>query len=228
MIPVVTIAYGGGPGTLDTMVEAMESGNPIIAVKGSGRAVDLVIDWRAFVERIAAASEENKQNLLVEQRARGAREYGENLPNFTDKLDRLAASSHIYIFDFVKEGQKLAKKEGNSNSKNQNTLLPVLLQSIFESPSVNAKAKFPLAIRYNVRSDAKKILDKQGLNMIASAEKEICADGRMLIFAAYNDYSHIVEEMIDAGFNLSQLDHLIDLELRQDQQIRTLPKLLTK
>ena len=50
----MTFVYGGGPGTVFTMVEAMQSGNPIIVVKNSGRAADCVIDWKEHVRHFAA------------------------------------------------------------------------------------------------------------------------------------------------------------------------------
>jgi hypothetical protein len=230
MVPVVTIAYGGGPGTLDTMVEAMESGNPIIVVKGSGRAVDLVIDWTELAKTLAAAKDDAKPGLLARQQSRGKEVLGDMLPKFEAKLNRLATNPQIYVFDFVREGEKLAQREtsGQGDSKQQNTLLPVLLKSIFESPSVNTKAKFPLAIKYNDRINVRKILERDGGLDMKSVDQELCADGRLLIFAAFHDFSHIVNELVDAGSDLAVLDHLIDLELRQDMQTHDLPKQLTE
>eukprot|EP01051_Picozoa_sp_SAG22_P016110 SAG22_NODE_2214_length_2828_cov_2.586295_3_plen_305_part_00 len=41
--------YGGGPGTVQTMVEALESGNPIIVVRNSGRAADMMVRQRGVM-----------------------------------------------------------------------------------------------------------------------------------------------------------------------------------
>eukprot|EP01043_Picozoa_sp_COSAG02_P019955 COSAG02_NODE_973_length_15536_cov_5.108635_4_plen_1513_part_00 len=47
-VPVVAFVYGGGPGTLTTILEHVRTCDPVIVVVGSGRAADLLYEWRAF------------------------------------------------------------------------------------------------------------------------------------------------------------------------------------
>eukprot|EP01051_Picozoa_sp_SAG22_P016108 SAG22_NODE_2214_length_2828_cov_2.586295_1_plen_72_part_10 len=55
----------------------------------------------------------------------------------------------------------------------------------------------------------------------------ICLPARLsqlLLFAAFFDYAPIVKEMVFAGFDLTVLDHLIVLEMKQDHEIAKLKK----
>lgn len=45
---------------------------------------------------------------------------------------------------------------------------------------------------------------------------EISQDSRLLIFAAFNDQGKVVERLLDAGFELQQLDCLVALEIQRD------------
>ena len=41
-VPVVCVVVEGGPGTLETVMRALQTGTPAVIVEGSGRAADLL------------------------------------------------------------------------------------------------------------------------------------------------------------------------------------------
>ena len=41
-VPVVCVVVEGGPGTLETVMRALQSGTPAVIVEGSGRAADVL------------------------------------------------------------------------------------------------------------------------------------------------------------------------------------------
>ena len=47
IVPLVTLVYGGGPGTMNTVLEASRNRSPVIVLKGSGRFADVL---HGFVE----------------------------------------------------------------------------------------------------------------------------------------------------------------------------------
>lgn len=41
-VPVVVVCVQGGPGTVKTVISAIEANSPVLIVKGSGKAADLI------------------------------------------------------------------------------------------------------------------------------------------------------------------------------------------
>lgn len=126
-------------------------------------------------------------------------------------LIEIAEYSQLYVFD-------LFKKVAHSENKNSvdNPMLPVVLQAIFESTTVEQRNQLPLAIRYNDRANVQKVLGGSGIKIHDDRSQELTVDGRQLIYAAFYDNAKIVREMLQSGFDVSQLDHLIALEIRQE------------
>jgi hypothetical protein len=122
--------------------------------------------------------------------------------------------TQLYVFDLFKKVENTSSDE-NKNSVD-NPMLPVVLKAIFESTTVEQRNQLPLAIRYNDRANVKKVLTASGIKMEDDPAQELTVDGRQLIYAAFYDDSKIVREMLQAGFEVSQLDHLIALEIRQE------------
>jgi hypothetical protein len=55
-VPVVAFVYGGGPGTLTTILEHVRTCDPVIIVVGSGRAADLICEWKSFRDEMETYS----------------------------------------------------------------------------------------------------------------------------------------------------------------------------
>ena len=123
-------------------------------------------------------------------------------------LEKLSLHETLYFFDInQKTNQKTNKKI------RLNPMLPPLLESIVKSTEVKDSVKLPLAIRLNDANDVKTLCDRRPL-AFERKDIEITKDGRALVFAAFNDQGKVVERMLDAGFDIAQLDHLIALELQ--------------
>ncbi|CAF0814171.1 unnamed protein product [Adineta steineri] len=61
LIPTVMILAEGGPFSIQTICEALQSNTPLVVVKGSGRAADLVADLHLFFSQIETNKYEIKQ-----------------------------------------------------------------------------------------------------------------------------------------------------------------------
>jgi hypothetical protein len=96
-----------------------------------------------------------------------------------------------------------------------NPMLPPLLGSIVKSSHVKSSVKLPLAIRLDHEDDVKTLCDVHGI-ALQNVKTEISQDSRLLIFAAFNDQGKVVERLLDAGFELQQLDCLVALEIQRD------------
>ena len=222
-IPVICLVFGGGPGTFNTMAAAADSGNPIILVRGSGRMADLTADWYDLAQE-AKVKGADHEAIARKQTAIGEDHLGsEKLSEHRAQLDRLAKYEQLSVFDFrAIVNVDSASIQSRSKKDVDNPMLPVLLDTIFDSPTVDSKAKLPLAIRFNGKKMVETVLAKEGLMMRDDAGSEMAFDGRQLIYAAYRDSAKIVGQMLDAGFNIRQLDHLIALEIKQEMAIRSL------
>ena len=52
-VPVICLVFGGGVGTIATMIEAKESGNPVVVMEGTGRVADVLSRWKDFQAQMA-------------------------------------------------------------------------------------------------------------------------------------------------------------------------------
>ena len=123
----------------------------------------------------------------------------------------VAGYSQLHVFDLFK---KVAASDNKTSV--DNPMLPVVLRAIFESTTIEQRNQLPLAIRYNDHVNVKKVLTHAGIQRNTDQAHELTVDGRQLIYAAFYDNAKIVREMLRSGFDVSQLDHLIALEIKQE------------
>lgn len=233
-IPIVMLCYGGGPQTL-RLLNSVGS-TPIIIVRGSSRSAQFIESW---VEMEAAKFEhrtnpEAVMQLTHLQRKQAKRElradfasvqrppttYRDvvalsekptwwNVDSFLDALQKLAAHEHLHFFDINQTTTVRTKKKVRLNP-----LLPPLLDSIVKSTQVMDSVKLPLAIRLNHEKDVQTLCSRQGI-AIGLGETDITRDSRLLIFAAFHDRGRVAERLLETGFDVSQLDQLIVVELQR-------------
>jgi hypothetical protein len=231
--PIVMLCYGGGPISIKTLVAAGDK--PIIIIKGSQRTAKYVEDWCNFEQQkkrkrndpVAVERLTQKQMEIAEADLRrdiaGANrttyEAVENLPvkppwwnvdSFTSALEKLGRHDYMHFFDINQTATVNTTKKIRLNP-----MLPMLLGSIVKSTQVKSTVKLPLAIRLNHEDDVKTLCDAHGI-ALAQPQHEISQDSRLLIFAAFNDQGKVVERLLDAGFELQQLDCLVALEIQRD------------
>jgi hypothetical protein len=60
-VPVVCLVYGGGVNSLQTILDHLSAHDPILVVRGSGRAADLIGDWKTLFEERRATIERGKE-----------------------------------------------------------------------------------------------------------------------------------------------------------------------
>jgi len=60
-VPVVCLVYGGGVNSLQTVLDHVSAHDPILVVRGSGRAADLIDDWKQLCDHRASAVARGKE-----------------------------------------------------------------------------------------------------------------------------------------------------------------------
>eukprot|EP01050_Picozoa_sp_SAG11_P016094 SAG11_NODE_2155_length_3735_cov_2.677668_2_plen_907_part_00 len=237
-VPIVVLCYGGGPMTMKTLVAAGEK--PLIIVRGSGRAAQFVDDWVRFNEQVKVArTSQGGTQVEVEillQRQRQVAEAsirrdvaGANKADYdivaasTEKpawwdvsefircLQTLGLHEQLNFFDILHISEE---KDSDMKSK-MNPMLPILTRSIFDSVTIRSSVKLPLAIRLNDKQMVRRILG-QNIAIDRQDPTELVGNSRLLIYAAYHDLGAIVESMLEFGFDIEMLDHLIKIEVERE------------
>ena len=241
VVPVIAFVFGGGPGTIQNVLENMAFNNPIIIASGSGRCADLIADWTLMHKQIAEFTKdglrpwhllETQNNLArawilnpingdykipqdkITETARNLHiDLEQRVKSIRATLDAIATYSQLHFFD-------IAAKERADGTKNE--LLPVVISAIFESPSIKHSVKLPLAIRYDNVEYVERIMSRQGAKMLQTHEMAI--DSRLAMFAAFHDQAEVFEKLNEWGFDHRQMDNIILLELHQLAEIQLLSK----
>jgi hypothetical protein len=228
-VPVICIAGGGGPNTLETVLMAIQEQDPVIIMRDSGRACDLICAYHGLTEDILKSQTSMIRRWVLAERAYGETLGFEGLPTTTEEVQKLEAAveslrvdlnqissyPQLFFFNFHDASTSEMTADETSASNDSNALLPMVLQSIFRSESVEHRVKLPLAIRFNDVDELDNLLQSQGLNVSTNKAEELSVDTRPLVFAAYHDRAEVVRELVSYGFGVEQLDQLIFLELYQ-------------
>ena len=159
-VPLVLVVVEGGPGTVKTVLEMLQSDCPIMLLRGSGGAADVVASAieQAGREMAARAEEELKKDLKEGSLGRlpspidiliGDESGGAELPprfqgvsGLIDQIvgvetaNRQGGGPRIFSFDVEREGFETEFEDA-------------LLQSLIRGPSVRRDAKLTLSISWN-------------------------------------------------------------------------------
>lgn len=251
-IPVVCLVHGGGMNSVQVVMNHIECHDPILIIRESGRAADLLSEWKLLSDErrrmLVRGQEPWQENAKMRARARSwmmkevrrwrhadkdKGDSGEDSPElqaeidgFITQLDRIVEYPDLHFVDVSAEDSKHAGA-GAQLDKASTAILPTVLQSIANSSTVTHKVKLPLAIRYNDTKMIKQILRDEGLTMKSGGD-ELSADARPLLFAVFYDQADIASELLDCGFDMQAIDQLILLELNQNAQMTKLDRLETK
>ena len=243
-VPVLCLVFGGGPGTLKTVLEHIDSLCPVIIVTGSGRCADLIADWaslQAEADELKNADAEfgpwkqaQKQNSLarswllksgaakVPTSKEELQQLEEKMEHFRNQMDLIVTYQQLRFFDVA--GIIASKTVGRLLGRSHPDLQQVVLESIFASSYLKSETKLPLAIRYESKKWVKDILERQGLTMLPHAE-ELTEDSRVVLFSAFKDQVDVYLRLQEYGFDAeANLDNLILLELHQLAQLQLLQK----
>lgn len=186
-IPVVCVVYNGGPNTMATVMLHVDYGDPVIIIRGSGRAADLFAEWKGLMDetktRQVAASQDalikhwlfNDELVPQPSTPQGETELKARMEQFRDILNKICGYSLFKTVD-VRESVNDTLSDLGTN----NPLLGHVLSAIFDSSTVKSSAKLPLAIKYNDRLAVRQVLDQQGVHML-SPSKDLAADARALV-----------------------------------------------
>lgn len=240
-VPVIALVYGGGPGTLTQILEHVRTCDPVIIVVGSGRAADLICEWKDFREDMEACTKRfggDPNNLIVRlndkkvsdrQTSRVRRwilslpqakmpttpeqelELQDQVKSLRKQLDTICDFELIYFFDFQQKLDPTVKIIKDSLLARQGSnphLLAIVLKAIFRSPNVRDSIKLPLAVRYGDRYQVKQLMKKQGIEQGRWGD-ELTSDARPMVYAAFHNDVHTVQELLRYGTHVRCIDHLI-------------------
>ncbi len=242
-VPVVCLVYGGGVNSLQTVQEHLQAHDPILVVQGTGRAADLLFDWKLLYAECRRVKKQGKAPWVQNERMRTkARAWllnntdlclDENLPQdsklleleigeLCKQLDKIVEYPRLHFVN-VSPGDDFSERAAILNEAHA-SILPTMLEAITASSTILQKVKLPLAIRYNDSKMIRQILLDEGFCTKEGCQ-ELSADARPLLFAAFTDQPDVVRLLLDAGFDEQAIDHLILLELHQVAELRQLDSL---
>eukprot|EP01043_Picozoa_sp_COSAG02_P007836 COSAG02_NODE_241_length_27638_cov_13.101020_11_plen_1515_part_00 len=220
-VPVIGIVFGGGPNTIETVEQFVCKGFPVIIFKGSGRAADLIAEWKPGTGLTAEAEQQRISTLrkyFLDQHYSGmlpnSREKELELRNLlsdrAETLDKIADYKDLHVFDLQ-----------GSTEKQDGELLLMVLRAVFQSEMVTPQIRLPLALQYNDMNSLRNVLKEQGV-LKSSGHDELTIDARPLVLASYHDQAEAVQLMCGCGFDINSLDHLILLNFRQMSEMELL------
>ena len=237
-VPVVAVVYNGGPNTMATVMLHIDCYDPVLIIKGSGRAADLFTNWKALMDELGQHADVfrssikeqvlRKQEELIRQwlfndegvkppdTPEAEEALRKRIEQFHTVLDKICGYHLFKIVDIRVESKHDLELMGTEGTNNP--LLRHVLNAIFDSSTVKASAKLPLAIKYKDHHAVRTVLDRQGIHFVGKGE-ELAADTRMLVYAAYSGHAAIVSELLEAGADVCQLDQLIMLEIQPELDI---------
>ena len=140
-----------------------------------------------------------------------------NVTQYVDALEKLSQHEQLHFLDLNILGSAATPKQLRLNP-----MLPPLLDSIVHSKKVKLSVKLPLAIRLNRDPDVSKLCDMRGIARSGKAHEEFTLDGRLLVYSAFHDNGKTANRLLDAGFNIQQLDFLISLEIQREMDMPSL------
>lgn len=243
VVPVISFVFGGGTNSVETVIESIANNNPVIVAAGSGRFADLLATWTALHRQIAEVTKNAEPapwHLLEQQNAlartwvvsNDVAKHSEPKGNDLDQemsarlhtqvertrtvMDLIAQYSQLYFFQI---GDKTVTKIDAADE-----LLPVVLEAIFKSASINNSVKLTLAVRYGSVSYIDDIMKRQGSRQLLSNNEEMTVDARLPVFAAFHNQAHVFTRLESWGFEGLQIDNLILLELHQMAELHVLSK----
>eukprot|EP01043_Picozoa_sp_COSAG02_P017395 COSAG02_NODE_788_length_17190_cov_18.177403_5_plen_1477_part_00 len=220
-VPVIGIVFGGGPNTIETVEQFVCKGFPVIIFKGSGRAADLIAEWKTGTG-VTKQTEQQRigklRSYFLEQQYSGMSPSSEEkelelhrlLSDRATTLDKIADYKDLHVFDLQ-----------NSAEKQDGELLLMVLRAVSQSEMVSPQVRLPLALRYNDTNSLRKVLKEQGV-LKSSGCDELTMDSRPFVLAAYHDQAEAVQLMCGCGFDIKSLDHLILLNFRQMSEMELL------
>ena len=79
--------------------------------------------------------------------------------------------------------------------------------------TIRHQVKLYMAIRLNDHRKVNTLMRMQGIAIKRNSPTELVGDARLVVWAAYHDHGPCVDVMLENGFEESQLDQLIMLEI---------------
>jgi hypothetical protein len=224
-VPTICFVFGGGPGTITTVLESIAGNSPIIVVSGSGRAADLISDWCQIHVEMAESRLNNHEPHRAQERLKAlartwllknnqakmpttpqmVKQLEAKVEEFQKDMDSIATFSQLRFYDV--NGEDRSGIFGKGPGKVPGVLLPVVHTSIFESPAITQEAKLPLAVRYDNVNCIQHIMSTQGLTMLGNGH-ELTVDTRPLVVAAFNDQATVFKCLQEWGADVNQIDNL--------------------
>ena len=177
------------------MVNAAEQGTPIIVVKDSGRAADLLVKtYNYVVEREAKVCERaEKANVFND-------ETKEHLRKLLIESKMVKSPSRDMINQWLKELEQCMTEHRRlfSFMTLDDDLDLAVLQSLLKNPDMKLKAQMEYCLSFNRIDAARQILDKQ-------SSLHDCTDLHELALAAVrDDRSEFCRELQDRGVRLTE------------------------
>ena len=237
-VPVICLMVGGGPYSLETIRQHIQDQDPVVIVQGSGRMSDFIsryYEQHHKTEENRSSTRHAKMQLCRKWR------HSWLPPRFKDLAEtkteqeeyEVLVQDQVNAMDLIVRYPLLRFVDlmANNNRTDQdgqevaNPLLALVKTCLFDSSTVKESSLLPMAVRFGDYTMVKQRLERQkaadreyrtgdGYAMFNPDDsRELSLDARPLVFAAFHDRGDIVKELLDYGYCIKQIDHLIWLEL---------------
>ena len=155
-VPIVCIMVEGGPGTIDTVENALKNGTPCVVIEGSGRAADVLAYAVNLYEKL------NHSDFSGEKGCEKLRELIQPKAKTLLKLrDKELERSVNRLVECLKFRSKIMIFRLNEdNSALTGDLNEAILQTLLETENLDIRTQFLLSFLWNRVDMAVQVIDK--------------------------------------------------------------------
>jgi hypothetical protein len=203
-IPVVCLVLGGGPGSLTSCFEAVRAAIPLVLIKGSGRVVELITEWRERYKSWHRLLDDG--GLTEDQLQKKKIEWDEWKSRRLVQLFKHDKLEQRYKFDYISQHGLVA--QFCPKTQTSDDLLPVVFGVLQENMNLTHESKLLLGLCGNDENHVSTLLREKD---IWKTDREVL-NPDLLLFCANCDYGNIVRHLITHGYDGTKIEALVKLE----------------
>ena len=205
-IPVVCLVLGGGPGSLTSVFEAVRAAIPLVLIKGSGRVVQLITEWR---QQYLDLQNKNEEYVAEDQLKKAKTKWDEWKSQQLKKIFGHDEQKMRDKFDYISEHALVASFCPKTQASDE--LLHVIFNLLQENRNLTHESKLLLGLCGNDEAHVSALLREKEL----WKDKEESLNPDLLLFCANCDYGSILRLLIEHAYRATDIEALVKLEYEE-------------